>query len=132
VQGGGQPSLPDHVGGALGALLVEEPGGGQRRGPDRLLGDLQAGGGQASGQVTGGVDAVVGQQQEPVAGVLQALDELVGAGDEPFFMDQDAVHVHQVGLDRALVGHKITRFRYGERQRGAIAGWPRSAAAPPR
>src|SRR5215213_6740597 len=42
-------------------------------------------------------------------------------------MDQDAVHVHQVGLDRSLGGHAITRFRYGERHRGAIAGWPRSA-----
>src|SRR5215213_6590384 len=29
-------------------------------------------------------------------------------------MDQDAVHVHQVRLDRSLGGHAITRFRYGE------------------
>jgi hypothetical protein len=62
-----------------------------------------------------------------VAGLLEALDELVGAGDEPFLVDQDAVHVHQVGLDRSMGGHEITRFRYGERQRGGIAGWPRSA-----
>jgi hypothetical protein len=49
---------------------------------------------------------VVGQHQKPVAGLLEELDELVGAGDEPFFMDQDAVHVHQVGLDRSLGGHE--------------------------
>src|SRR4029453_16073308 len=80
------------------------------------------------GQVAGGVGAVVGQDQEPVAGLLEALDEQVGPGDEPLLVDQDAVHVHQVGLYPSMGGHKMTRFRYGERrQGGAIAGWPRSA-----
>ena len=72
VQGGGQTGLADDVGRAAGALVVEELRGGQRRGPDVLDGDVQAHAGEPGLQVAGGVDGVVGQHQEGLAGLAAA------------------------------------------------------------
>ena len=51
VQRGGQPGLADDVRGAARHLVGEELRGGQRRGPDGVLGDVDPGRGQACAQV---------------------------------------------------------------------------------
>ena len=76
VHRGRQAGLADDVGRAARALVGEEVGRGQGRGPDRLLGHVDPAAQQPGAQVAGRVDRVVGEHEERAAGRLERLDEL--------------------------------------------------------
>src|SRR4029078_6259091 len=80
VQRGGHAGLADDERRAAGTLVLEEAGGRERRGPDRLLGDLEAARAQARGQVAAGVDRVVGEDEERAPVLAQRGEEAVRAG----------------------------------------------------
>ena len=61
MDGLGKTNFTDDVGGAVGALLVQEFGGGNRGGEDVFLGDFQAILLEAMRQVPSGVERVVGE-----------------------------------------------------------------------
>src|SRR5690606_41653391 len=56
-------------------------------------------------QVTWGVDRVVGEHEERLAGLAQPGDELVGARDDAPLVHEDAVHVGHPALDRLRFAH---------------------------
>jgi hypothetical protein len=107
VQRRGQPGFPDHVRRAAGTLVVQELGGGERAGPDRVLGDVDARGKQPCAQVAGREDRVVGEDKELLAGRLERGDELTGSGNRALFVHQHAVHVGQPALHRFVLGHRL-------------------------
>ena len=104
VQGGGQAGLTDDEGGRTGRLLGQEGRRGVGRGPDPVLGDLQARALQARGQVTVGEDRVVGQHQEGQIPLLQRVEELLGPGKGAVLAHEHAVHVAQPRADGRKLG----------------------------
>ena len=67
-----RPASPITYARAARALVGQELRGGQRRRPDRLLGHVEADAGQPGVQVARGVDRVVGEHEERLAGARAA------------------------------------------------------------
>ena len=96
VHGRGQPDLADHEGAATRPLRVQELRGGQRGGPDPILRNVQPTAEQPCSQVTPGVDRVVRHDDEVGPMRRQLGDEVIGAGNHVFLVDEHPIHVHQV------------------------------------
>ena len=69
-------------------------------GPDRVLGHREPRALQPGGQVAGGEDRVVRQDEEGPLLIDEALEEFGGAGQGVFFTDEDAVHIGEPALRR--------------------------------
>jgi hypothetical protein len=104
VQRRRQAGLADDERRAARALGLEEAPGRERRGPDRLLGDLEPARAQPGGEVAPRVDRVVREDEERDSALAQGVEEAGGAADGLLLVHEHAVHVHQPGADLAR-GH---------------------------
>jgi len=110
VQCGREPGLADDVGAPAGPLLGQEARGGEGRRPDRVFVHLQPARREPRGEIPRRVERVVGEQQKAATGILEGLDEEIGARDQPLLPDEHAVHVDEVVVDRP-VAHAQTVHR---------------------
>ena len=99
VEGGREARFPDDERRAAWPLVLEEAGGGERGGPDGLLGYLETAGPKPGGEVAPRVDRVVGQDQERGAVGPQRSEEVRRTGNGVLLVYKHAVHVHQPRLD---------------------------------
>ena len=101
VQRRRQTDLADNERGPSGTLLLQELRGRERRGPDRLLGHVQAARVQAGRQVAPGVHRVVREHEERRPELGQPREEGGRSGDGVVLVDEHAIHVHQPRADLA-------------------------------
>ena len=103
VQGVEQACLADGEDGTAGGLLLQKGRCGQGAGVEVVLRHVQAQTGQLLMELPGGVAAVVGQEQELLLLVVEPLDKLCHAGQDPVAVIDDAVHI----ADEAALGVEI-------------------------
>jgi hypothetical protein len=105
VQCGREAGFADDVCRSSRSLVGEELRGRHGRGPDGLLGHVDATGEQAGPQIPCREDRVVREDEEGTARGLERFDEVGGSGDRVLLVHEDAVHVGEPGLDRLRLSH---------------------------